>query len=64
VSTVYAGLTLWELDRAAEVMRWYADFISDAPEDLYGFFAFLAVDPMPPFPEHLHGKNMCAVVWC
>src|SRR3712207_4067718 len=50
VHTVYAGLTLWHLDQAAEVMRWYADFISDAPEDLYGFFAFLAVDPVPPFP--------------
>lgn len=64
VSTVYAGPMLWELDQAEEVMRWYREFMPQAPEDMYGFFAFLIVPPAPPFPEHLHGKTMCAVVWC
>jgi FAD/FMN-containing dehydrogenase len=64
VSTVYAGPTLWELDQAEEVMRWYQEFTAHASEDLYGFFAFLIVPPGPPFPEHLHNKNMCGVVWC
>jgi hypothetical protein len=31
---------------------------------LNGFFAFLVVPPGPPFPEHLHLKKMCAIVWC
>ena len=64
VSTIYGGPMLWELDRAEEIMRWYREFSLQAPEELYGFFAFLSVPPGPPFPEHLHGKNMCAVVWC
>jgi FAD/FMN-containing dehydrogenase len=64
VSTVYAGPMLWELDRAEEILRWYRKFSPQAPEDLYGFFAFLVVEPLPPFPEHLHNKNMCGVVWC
>jgi len=64
VKTVYAGPVLWSVDRSAEAMRWYRDFISMAPEDLYGFFAFLNVPPGPPFPEHLHTKTMCGVVWC
>src|SRR5918993_1441208 len=64
VSTVYGGLMLWELDRAEEILRWYREFSLQAPEDMYGFFAFLTVPPAPPFPEHLHNKNMCAVVWC
>jgi hypothetical protein len=64
VSTVYAGPMLWHLDKAVEVMEWYREFITKAPEDLYGFFAFLNVPPGPPFPEHLHGKTMCGVVWC
>jgi FAD/FMN-containing dehydrogenase len=64
VSTVYAGPMLWELDRAEEIMRWYREFSPQAPEDLYGFFAFLVVPPVPPFPEHLHNRNMCGVVWC
>jgi len=64
VSTVYGGPMLWELDRAEEILRWYREFSLQAPEELYGFFAFLNVPPGPPFPEHLHNKNMCAVVWC
>src|SRR5262249_35142134 len=28
------------------------------------FFAFLTVPPGPPFPEHLHLKKMCGIVWC
>lgn len=64
VKTVWAGPVLWSVDRSAEAMRWYREFIPRASEDLYGFFAFLNVPPGPPFPEHLHAKTMCGVVWC
>jgi FAD binding domain len=64
VKTVLAGPTLWSLDKAAEVMRWYREFIITAPEDLNGFFAFLIVPPLPSFPRHLHLQPMCGVVWC
>jgi FAD/FMN-containing dehydrogenase len=64
VSTVYAGPMFWEMEQAEEIMRWYREFIPQAPEDMYGFFAFLVVPPAPPFPEHLHGKKMCGIIWC
>jgi FAD/FMN-containing dehydrogenase len=64
VHTNYAGPMLWDLDQAPEVMSWYREFIADAPEDINGFFAFMVVPPGPPFPEHLHNKKMCAIVWC
>ena len=64
LSTVYAGPMLWHVEQAEEVMRWYRDFIEQAAEDINGFFAFLVVPPGPPFPEHLHGKTMCGIVWC
>jgi FAD/FMN-containing dehydrogenase len=64
VSTVYAGPMLWELDQATEIMQWYRDFITVAPEDINGFFAFLAVPPVPHFPERFHHKKMCGFVWC
>ncbi|WP_233454760.1 FAD-binding oxidoreductase [Hymenobacter negativus] len=63
ISTVYAGPMLWELSDAKPVMQWYRTFIKDAPEELGGFFAFLTVPAGPPFPEHLHGKKMCGIVW-
>lgn len=64
VHTVGVGITLWPMDQAADVLRWYGEFMPHAPEDLYGFFAFLIVPPGPPFPEEIHMKNMCGVVWC
>lgn len=64
LETVIGGPTLWELDQAREVLSWYREFILDAPEDLNGVFAFLTVPPAPTFPEQLHLKKMCAIVWC
>ncbi|MEP7071348.1 MAG: FAD-binding oxidoreductase [Verrucomicrobiota bacterium] len=63
VDIIYGGPLLYELEEAAEVMRWYRDFIIQAPDDLNGYFAFLTVPPGPPFPENLHHKKMCGIVW-
>jgi FAD/FMN-containing dehydrogenase len=64
IHTDYAGPTLYPLEDSAEVLRWFSKFIVKAPSELNGFFAFLTVPPGPPFPEHLHLKKMCGVVWC
>ena len=64
VHTVCAGPMLWEMAEAADIMKWYREFIVRAPEEISGFFAFLEVRPGPPFPEALHFKKMCAIVWC
>jgi FAD/FMN-containing dehydrogenase len=64
VTTVIAGPTLWPLEAAGDVLRWYRDFLPAAPDDVFGFFAFLTVPPAPPFPAELHGKKMCGIVWC
>lgn len=61
---VYAGPILYDINETEETMRWYRDFIrKEAPDDLNGFFAFLTIPPAPMFPEHLHLKKMCGVVW-
>ena len=64
VSEVVAGPTLWPLEATADVLRFYDEFIANAPEELNGFFAFLMVPPADPFPEELHMQKMCGVVWC
>lgn len=63
IKNVFGGPTLWPIERTEEIMEWYHGFIHDAPEDLNGFIATLVI-PGPPFPEHLHNKQFCAVVWC
>jgi FAD/FMN-containing dehydrogenase len=63
VGSFVAGPTLWSMDDAAEVLKVYRDFIPNAPRELNGFFAFLSVPPGPPFPEELHLRKVCGVVW-
>ncbi len=64
VDTVYGGPMIWPLDQAGRVLKWWQDFITKAPDDINGWFAFLTVPPVPPFPEPYHLQKMCAVVWC
>jgi hypothetical protein len=64
VSTVVGGPTLWPLEMSADVMRFYDGFLADSSDDLNGVFVFLTVPPGPPFPEELHLKKMCGIVWC
>ena len=64
IHTDYAGPMLWPMEDAADILHWYRGFITKAPNVLNGFFAFLTVPPGPPFPDHLHNKKMCGIVWC
>jgi FAD/FMN-containing dehydrogenase len=34
ISTIIGGPTLWPLEQAPEVLRWYPDFIANAPDDV------------------------------
>jgi FAD/FMN-containing dehydrogenase len=62
--TVIGGPTFWAADDGPAVMSAYREFILSAPRELNGFFAFTVVPPAPPFPEALHLRNVCGVVWC
>jgi hypothetical protein len=63
VGTVVAGPTFWPIEQSADVLRAYREFLPAAPRELNGFFAFHYVPPGPPFPEELHRRHVCAVVW-
>ena len=45
-------------------MKFYRELILAAPEEVNGFFAFLVIPPAPIFPEKLHMKKVCGIVWC
>lgn len=64
VDIVYAGPIIWPIDQAEEILRWYRDFIPNAPEDLYGWFGFHQVPTGSPLPEALHGAHGCVITWC
>jgi len=64
VKNIYGGPMFWPIEKAVEAMKFYDNLTKTASNDLYGFFAFLIVPPGDPFPEHLHMKRVCGVVWC
>lgn len=62
--TIHGGPMLWHIEDAQQIMPFYRDFILKAPKEIYCYFAFLTVPPVPLFPEHLHLKKMCGTIWC
>ena len=62
--TVFGGPMLWHFEHSEEMMTFYRDFILTAPNEVYGYFAFLTVPPVSLFPDELHLKKMCGIVWC
>jgi hypothetical protein len=64
ISTVYGGPMFWPMEQAADLLRFWRDFILSAPEDINGWFGFATVPPAPPFPEQFQMQKMCAIVWC
>ncbi|MBT8261567.1 MAG: FAD-binding oxidoreductase [Bacteroidia bacterium] len=63
VKNVFGGPTLWPIEQTEEIMKWYHDFINNAPDELNGFIATMVI-PGAPFPEELHNKQFCGIVWC
>jgi FAD/FMN-containing dehydrogenase len=63
VKTVFGGPTLWPIEKTEEIMEWYHNFLNNAPDELNGFIATMVI-PGAPFPEHLHNKQFCGIVWC
>jgi len=63
LTDVLAGPVMYSLDDTHDVLQWYRDFLPAAPEDLGGFISMMSVPPGPPFPEELHLRKVCAIVW-
>jgi FAD/FMN-containing dehydrogenase len=64
VKDVYGGPMFFELEHAADVLRFYREFIKDAPEQLGAFPAFHLAPPLPFIPADRHGDPFLLVVAC
>jgi FAD/FMN-containing dehydrogenase len=64
VGEIYGGPIFYPVEHAGEVMRFYREFIAQAPEELGAFFAFQIAPPLPFIPEDRHGETMCLIVTC
>ena len=64
VEQVYGGPILYELGDAATVLKFYRDYIKDAPRELGGFPAWQIAPPLPFIPEDRHGEPFLIFVAC
>jgi FAD/FMN-containing dehydrogenase len=64
VGIVYGGPIFFPVEASAQVLRFYRDFIANAPREISAFFAYHVAPPAPFIPEELHGHTACAIVVC
>ena len=61
---VLAGQMVYPIDAAKDALRFYRDFMQEAPEELQCYAFFLRVPPIPEFPEESHGQLALDLVLC
>jgi FAD/FMN-containing dehydrogenase len=59
---VLGGMLLHPMDDASEFLRFYRDFIADAPDELTVVPLLRLAPPAPFLPKELHGKPVVGVI--
>jgi len=62
--TVMAGPVFWAADDTTDVLRFYRDFIAEAPDELGSVVRLGTIPPLPLIAEHLHWRPAIAVACC
>jgi FAD/FMN-containing dehydrogenase len=64
VQNVYWGPMFYEIEETENILRFYRDYIKDAPEAMGAFPAFQIAPPLPFIPENRHGDMFVAIIAC
>ena len=59
---VLAGMALWPIERASEVLRAWRDFVDVAPDEVSTACAILTAPPEPFVPAHLQGQVVLGMI--
>ena len=62
--SVLAGPILWRMEDSPQVLRFYRDWIADAPDELTTIVLHRKAPALPFVPEQLHGKPVVMVIPC
>jgi FAD/FMN-containing dehydrogenase len=62
--TILAGPVFWAMEDSPQVLRFYRDWVADAPDDLMTIVIHRKAPPLPIVPQELHGKPVVMVVVC
>ena len=62
--TVLAGPIFWPIAESPRVLRFYREWIAEAPDDLMTIVLHRKAPPLPFIPPELHGEPVVSVVCC
>jgi FAD/FMN-containing dehydrogenase len=62
--TVIAGPVFWAAGDTTDVLRFYREFVTDAPDELGNVVRLGTIPPLPGVGEHLHFRPAVAVASC
>jgi hypothetical protein len=60
--TVLAGMVVWPMEDAPEVLKFLRDFVAEAPDEVGIMGNLRLAPPLPSIPAELHGKPIVAIV--
>ena len=58
---VLAGPVFWPMEQSPKVLRFYRDWVADAPDELMTIVVHRKAPPLPFVPQELHGKPVVSV---
>jgi FAD/FMN-containing dehydrogenase len=64
VDIVFGGPLFYPIERDADILRFFGEFLASAPPELGAFCGYHLYPPAPFVPEHLHGQPTIAIVVC
>jgi FAD/FMN-containing dehydrogenase len=62
--TVLAGPVFWPMEEGPKVLRFYRDWVADAPDELMTIVVHRKAPALPFVPPELHGKLVVIVAVC
>jgi FAD/FMN-containing dehydrogenase len=61
---VLAGPVVWAMEDSPRVLRFYREWVKEAPDELTTIVTHRRVPPAPAMPEELHGRHVVIVGTC
>lgn len=61
IETAYAGLLVWDISHAEEVLRRWAAWAPEAPDEVTTSFRILRLPPVPEVPEPFRGRSLAII---
>jgi FAD/FMN-containing dehydrogenase len=62
--TVLAGPIFWPMRDSAKLLRFYRDWVADAPDELMTIIIHRRAPAVPFVPRELHGEHVVAIACC